>query len=120
MINSQNVENAIRKISSNAIGFDGISIKFLKIILRYFIDAIVHIVIYSLEKHVYPSEWNRAIIKPIGKVNEPKSVEETRPIVLNGVITKIISSIFNDQLRNYIENNNLLTEYQSGFRNKHS
>lgn len=120
MINSLDVENAIRKISSNAIGFDGISIKFLKIILPYFIDAIVHIINYSLEKHIFPSEWNRAIIKPIGKVNEPKIVEETRPIVLNCVITKIISSIFNDQLKNYIENNNLLSEHQSGFRNKHS
>lgn len=35
-------------------------------------------------------------------------------------MTKIISSIFNNQLREYIENGNLLTQFQSGFRSKHS
>lgn len=119
-INFPDVENAIKNISSNAIGFDGISLKFLKIILPYFMDVIVHIINYSLIQNIFPSLWNKAIIKPIGKINEPKNVADTRPIVLNSVMTKITSSIFNNQLRNHIENNNLLTEFQSGFRNKHS
>ena len=75
---------------------------------------------YSIDNHTFPKLWNKVIIKPIGKISQPKIVSDTRPIVLNSVITKIISSIFNGQLREFIENNNLLTEYQSGFRNNHS
>lgn len=64
--------------------------------------------------------WNKIIIRPIGKNNNPKVVSETRPITNNSVMTEIITSVLNDQIRDYMENGDILTNFQSGFRTKHS
>lgn len=47
-------------------------------------------------------------------------VSQTRPISNNSVMTKVFTSICNEQIKKYIEANKLLTNFQSGFRNKHS
>lgn len=114
------VIDAIKEIKSSSVGFDNISIKFLKIILPFFLDAITHIFNFSLKNCVYPKIWNTIIILPIAKNNDPKLVTDTRPITLNSVMTKIFTHIINSQILNHINRNNLLSEYQSGFRSYHS
>lgn len=119
-ITIDNLKCAIKRISSNAIGHDGISIKFLKMIREYFMDAIIDIFNHSIENMCFPEIWNIIKIMPIEKKNEPSSPADTRPITINGVLTKILCSILNDQVRNFIESNNIISEFQSGFRCDHS
>jgi len=49
-----------------------------------------------------------------------KNVEEFRPINKLPIYEKILEIIVHSQLVNYLENNNLLEEFQSGFRARHS
>lgn len=111
---------AIGQIKSTAVGADNVSIKFLKMIIKFFIDPILHIFNYSLEKSVFPHLWNLVRIRPIKKIPNPKTPSDTRPITVNSIFTKIFTSALNTQLKSFIDENDILSPYQSGFRNKHS
>lgn len=114
------IVNAVRSIKSGAIGADNISIRFLKLVLPYFIDPMLHIFNYSLEKSIFPHAWNLIKIRPIKKIPSPKAPVDTRPITINSIYTKIMTMMLNSQLKLYIEENEILSPYQSGFRDKHS
>lgn len=110
------VLNAVRLISSDAIGHDEISIKFLKKILPYSLDSIVHIFNHSIGNGSFPSLWNVVKIRPIEKITEPQSPSDTRPITVNSVMTKIFTFILNSQIKCFLNANNILHECQSAFR----
>jgi hypothetical protein len=60
------------------------------------------------------------VVDPIPKISAPTSDEHYRPICRINLLAKIISVIVNTQLSHYIEEQQILNEHQSGFRNKHS
>lgn len=111
---------AIQNITSNAVGHDGIALKFLKLIFWYFADAIVDVFNYSIECANFPKIWNLIKIKPIEKNSNPTTPADTRPITINCLFTKILCLILNDQVKHFIESNNIISQFQSGFRNGHS
>lgn len=113
--NNQNHET-----TSNAIGHDEIPPKFLKLIAPFLANIIAHIFNFSLKTCTFPEIWNKIIIKPIGKVSEPKEITQTRPISNNSILTKIFTAACNEQIKKFINKTCLLTEFQSGFRNGHS
>lgn len=92
----------------------------MKIILPFFIEPIVHIFNDSINNSKFPQIWNAIRIKPIKKIPTPKLPPDTRPITINSIFTKIIIRILNNQLKTFIDDNNLLCQFHLGFRNDHS
>ena len=73
---------------------------------------------YYFDTGIFPSCWNRAIIKPIpkSKAKDPRVPLNYRGINLLSNIYKAYSSIINKRLSTYLESNNLLEDVQNGFR----
>eukprot|EP00745_Piridium_sociabile_P024691 TRINITY_DN39152_c0_g3_i6.p1 TRINITY_DN39152_c0_g3~~TRINITY_DN39152_c0_g3_i6.p1 ORF type:complete len:696 (-),score=54.33 TRINITY_DN39152_c0_g3_i6:199-2037(-) len=85
----------------------------------------VHIFLTKLfnaifDKGVYPREWSKAIIIPIHKKGNPDNVDNYRGVSLLSIVSKSYTSILNTRLYSWLENNNLISECQAGFRKKHS
>ena len=112
--------SAFSQIKSNAVGDDGIPLKFLRVIIESIAQHIVFIFNFCISHNVYPADWNKIIIKPLNKVPSPQVISEYRPISIISVIPKIFSIVLNFQISNYLESNTLIHERQSGFRRKHS
>lgn len=108
--------HAFNKIKSNAIGRDGIPLRFLKLIMNKISDSIIFIFNYCIEHSVYPVEWNKVLMRPVNKVSNPQSIADLRPTYIVSVIAKIFASILNDQVVTYLETESLVAERQSGFR----
>jgi hypothetical protein len=119
-ISIEECARAINHIKSNAAGPDGLTLQFYKLILNNIDNPIVNIINTSLQTGIYPANLKHMIVDPVPKTNNPKSVENYRPICRINVLSKIFSVIVNTQLTKYIEINNILNAHQSGFRNKHS
>jgi hypothetical protein len=68
------VFNALHQIKSNAIGLDGVSLKFLKLILPQVLGIVTHIFSTILTTYIYPAAWKASKIMPIGEkhVRKPK------------------------------------------------
>ncbi|KAL1447067.1 hypothetical protein WDU94_015643 [Cyamophila willieti] len=70
--------------------------------------TILHIFNYSVSSCTFPSLWKRALVQPIPKTTKPSTPSDFRPISLLCALSK------------HLIENNLLCQYQSGFRPGHS
>nr|CAI5835349.1 unnamed protein product [Callosobruchus analis] len=113
------VLDIINSIKTNAEGVDGISIQIIKYCLPYCLDPLTNIVNYSLETGNFPTVWKNAFVVPIPKCNTP-SVNDLRPISTLTAPSKALEREVFKQISEYVESNNILPKFQSGFRKGHS
>lgn len=74
---------------------------------------------YSIcfETGLCPTDWNKSDIKPIPKKDKDKRDPlSNRCITIMCCVAKIYSSILNNRIAKFLENNNILVEEQNGFR----
>lgn len=106
---------SLLSIKSNAIGYDDIHPKFIKILLPYLLPYISHLFNTILTTSIFPKRWKHAKIIPV-----PKTTSEFRPIAILPYMSKALERIMHDQINTYLRRFKLLNEKQSGFRQKHS
>ena len=111
---------AISSIKSNAVGDDGVPLKFLKIMMPVILPFICHLFNSCIVDSVFPSQWKISKIIPITKVMRSKTVSDMRPISILPVLSKVFEIIMKIQITEFLSSHNLLIPLQSGFRSKHS
>ena len=67
-----------------------------------------------------PEALKISLISPIPKVENPKNPEDFRPINNLPVMEKLLEKIILEQLKDFLETNNVITCAQHGFRAAHS
>ena len=92
----------------------------LKMRFRILIKQLLVIINKSIFTGYFPLKWRRAIVVPIPKVNTPEEIGHLRPIALTPLPGKIIERFIHTQISNHLQEFNLLTQYQNGFRKEHS
>ena len=73
-----------------------------------------------MHKHI--SKWLETSerVTPIFKKGKKDDMDNCRPISVISVVEKIFEKLIFEQLYEYLNNNNLITASQSGFRSLHS
>ena len=77
----------------------------------------------SIISGIFPEAWKLATVIPLPKVNNPSGVSDYRPISLLPLPGKLLEKLLHYYiitLIEYLENNNLLTNKQNGFRKNHN
>ena len=69
---------------------------------------------------VFPSSEKCSKITPVYKSGERTIMDNYRPISVLPVISKVFERVVHNQLYDYLEANNMLSERQFGFRNRSS
>ena len=105
---------------SQAAGIDKFSGRFLKDGANILAKPIAKICIISISSGLFPSDCKIAKLKPLYKKGSKTNPENFRPISLLPLISKVIERIVYDQVDNFVLQNNILNNYQSGFRKNHS
>lgn len=113
------VREAIASINQSSKGTDGISAALLSHGLDVVLPIVTRIFNRSLGDGVFPDSWKIAIIRPIPKTKAPSSVSEYRPISLLCALSKALERLVYNQFMKFLENNDLLDPFQSGFRKRH-
>ena len=109
---------SISKIKSNAVGYDSVSIKFLKLVKIYFVEALAHMFNHSINEKAYADIWKILIVRPIPKVVNPKVMKKVRPV--GSVVPKLLTNIVNERMSGFLEREKMIVPQQSGFRTNHS
>ncbi len=75
----------------------------------------------SLKSGVYIDEWKLARVIPIYKSENRSKCENYRPILISilPVISKVFEREIFNQIYRYLNENSLISKFQSGFRPKH-
>ena len=83
-------------------------------------NLLYNIIKTAIDTKTFPNKWKKATVVPIPKVTKPIGPEDLRPISLLPLPGKIFEHLLHSQINNHLETYNLLTEFQNGFRSKHS
>ena len=121
-ISLDEIECNLKTINKNSCpGHDQITGKMLVNLPTNCLEAILAIFNYSLSHCLLPKAWkNSKIILLPKKDSNPNEPGAYRPISLTSCIIKLLEKIIASRLTNFVESNNILSKFQSGFREKRS
>ena len=115
------VFNLLKNIDEKkATGLDMIPSKLLKMAASIVTPSLTAIFTKSIITGIYPTEWKMARVTPVFKKGEKSDLNNYRPISVIPVVSKVFEKIVYDQLYQYLNDNQLLSSCQSGFRSLHS
>ena len=121
LFNIEELIYTIGKLKNNSPGPDEISNMLLKQIPAEGIEYILRVVNLVWDKTYFDDKWRHAWVVPIPKpqknVSNPKN---HRPISLTSCVAKVIESIINKRLVEFMEINRLFSPTQCGFRKNRS
>ena len=117
----QEIQTHIQRLKNKkATGIDQIPNEILKLPVIH--ETLKDLFQLYFDTGIVPKVWTEAIIKPLPKSpeNDPKIPLNYRGISLLSCVGKLYTSILNSRLGKFLENNNLISEEQNGFRSKRS
>ena len=120
-ITNENITDVLSNLSINkATGPDSISHRMLKETSQTVCNPLRIIFNRSIQEQKYPDTWKLANVMPLFKKGEKHKVSNYRPISLISCVGKVLERIVFKYLYNYLNENNLIYKYQSGFLPGHS
>ena len=100
---------------SKAVGPDGVNPRLLKEGADQLCQPLSRLFNLSLSKGKFPTSWKKANVTPVFKKGDRSDIQNYRPISLLSCIGKVMERCINKYFFNFLINNHLITEYQSGF-----
>ena len=78
------------KLRPTATGTDGLPAWFLRLGAPVFCQPLTRVFNLSIATFSVPMQWKQAIIRPVAKVNPPKSAADYRPISVTPILTRMM------------------------------
>ena len=107
-------------IAGKSAGHDGISVTILKWCLPYIASLLKHIFNTYLKAGSYPSIFKLAKVTALYKGVENVDADNHRPISVLPALNKVFEKLLHSQLTTFLDENNILSKQQFGFKKKHS
>ena len=115
------VERELRKLKRHkSTGVNTLPPGMLKDVAPVIAPALAYIINLSLRTGQVPNEWKIAQVLPLHKGGNKDDFNNYRPISILPVLSKILEKAVHQQLMEYLETNNLLSDLQFGYRRKRS
>ena len=106
--------------NTSCVGVDGIPTEILKRFKHLLAGPLVHICNLALTQSKYPKLWKIGIVSPIPKSGDLSLPQNWRPVVLNCIPSKILETLINQQLKQYLERFGLISSTQHAYRKNKS
>lgn len=99
---------------------DNILNEYIKSTKDIFLPVYTRLFNCVLDTGYIPTSWVEGSIIPLYKKGNPKDAHNYRPITLLSCLGKLFTSVLNQRLTRYLDDNNILEENQAGFRKGYS
>ena len=119
-VTEQEIFAIVMSLKETGAGHDGISAKLLKHVLPAIIHDVTHFINLCITHHTFPSLLKEAVITPVFKGGHQTEFSSYRPISVLPVFSKILEIVMYNQLLSFISENDIIFDYQFGFRAGHS
>ena len=117
IIESSDILKVLMNLDPNkSHGPDMISIRMLKLCHISICKPLIIIFKNCMNHGKFPSEWKKANVVPIHKKGDKQLLKNYRPISLLPICGKMFERILYNKLYPFLEQNNLISQNQSGFR----
>ena len=120
-INMEELKRAIFSLKKKkAAGCDGITSEMWQFSFDVISENLLQFMNSFWEKNVIPEEWKCGVVVPVYKRGEVENASNYRGIALMGADYKIYTSIMKERILAVIEEKNIYSETQMGFRAERS
>jgi hypothetical protein len=120
-ITNTGVYKLLQRLNINkATGPDKISTRLLKTVALQISPTLTTFFQASINQGKIPEEWKTANVVPIYKKGDRSSAANYRPVSLTSVCCKTLEHIICSSIMKHLEQNNILTDAQHGFRKHRS
>ncbi|OXU16525.1 hypothetical protein TSAR_012935 [Trichomalopsis sarcophagae] len=119
-VDAADVLEALTSATSMAQGADSISLRHLRDCVPIILNPLANIFDSSLRAGYFPVEWKHALVRPLPKRSLAENVEDFRPVSIFKAPAKLLESVALAQINEFVTQNNILDDYQSGFHKGHS
>ncbi|XP_072018627.1 uncharacterized protein [Amphiura filiformis] len=120
-ITTNGIEKLLTALNpKKAVGPDQVSTWMLKTFASTLAPILKEIFNQSLRTGDVPADWKLANISAIFKKGERNDPANYRPVSLTSVTCKLMEHVLASSIRGYLDDNNILSTSQHGFRKKHS
>ncbi|KAL0879124.1 hypothetical protein ABMA27_004075 [Loxostege sticticalis] len=101
---------------NKASGPDGIPARVLRYCAPELAPVLTRLYRLSLKTKIVPKSWKLANVQPVPKKGSRADPSNYRPIAITSVLCKVMERVLNRKLLSYLEDNDLLSDRQYGFR----
>lgn len=119
-ITYRELDKIIRNLEDKKGTDEGITTRILKMAWKCISEEIIIVVNGCIKEGICPDSWKTSTVVPIPKIRGSKKAEDHRPINILPNYEKVLEIVIKNQLCKYLDQNEILIEAQSGFREKHS
>jgi hypothetical protein len=106
--------------TTKASSLDKLPAKLIKLAAPYITKSLTAIFNRSMSTGIFPCSWKVARVSPIYKNGIKSKMDNYRPISVISVIAKTMEKLVHNQLYSCLQQSNVLTSTQHGFRPFHS
>ena len=118
VVSEETVLKLLHNLDENkAVGLDNRSGKFLKDKVTVLAKPISQMCNLSIKYSIFPSDCKIANLKPLFKKGSKTDPKNYCLISLLALVSKIIENVIHDQTQSFLDKNDIIYRYQSGFRN---
>ena len=115
--NDEIILKIIRVLDVNkAHDHDDISVRMIKKLCNKSIIPVIIIYKNCINSGIFPNIWKKSNVVPVHKKGDKQVVDNYRPVSLLPIFGKILERLIFNSLFEFLHENNLLNENQSGFR----
>ena len=118
-VNFNNVDilKIIKYLNINkAHGHDDISIRMIKLCGQSIVKPLSIIFKNCIDNGIFPDIWKKSNIIPVHKKGDKQIIDNYRPVSLLPICGKIFEKLLFNSIFKFLDDNNLLSSNQSGFR----
>ena len=87
----------------------------IKICDKAILEPLSRIYKNCIDTGIFPDSWKKSNIVPVHKKGDKQLLENYRPVSLLPMLGKVFEKILFNNMFEYLQENNLLCENQSGF-----
>lgn len=120
LVNLEKLEQIVMALPNKKGTDEGISSDILKMTFHVIKYELLGIINDSLTKGVCPEGWKTATVIPIPKIEKPRKASDYRPINILPIYEKVLELIVKEQIEEFVQRNDIISEHQSGYRKYHS
>ena len=97
-------------------GYDEISIRTIKENKLSLVPVLTHLINLTIKSSEFPDCLKIARVTPLFKKGDVSDPNNYRPISILPALSKIVEKVLSIQIQNYLDSNNIITQFQYGFR----
>ena len=114
------VNLSCKSVTNKSNGPDEIPLSILKEYANEIAPMLTFIMQQSYDTGTLPDDWKNANVVALFKKGDRSKAENYRPVSLTAVTCKMMEHVIHKQIMIHLNRNNILVNFQHGFREKHS